>query len=331
MKRPFLTVLTAPILPARRRVYQRCRSALRPLVKPGLPLPCVSPYPGHGALVRSVVEGLRSVNADFNFNPRRFRDLATVVYAPANEALLQAARLKRARKIRYLVAGPVNVLFPSQCGDLLRMPEIDRLIVPSDWVLQLYREDAPELLPKIRLCPCGVDEDFWKPSPNRHRSHVVVYWKSGPEAFCEEVERVVAELGWQPVRVRYGEYDAESYRRVLENAAMGVFLSSFETQGLALAEAWSMDVATVVWNPLGPAEWMGRWFQSGSSCPFLTASTGRTWRTLDELATVLRDALAQRGGFQPRQWVLSHMTDAICSAALYDIIREGHRRTSGSW
>src|ERR1700681_959921 len=164
MKRPFLTVLTAPIHGAPRRLYQGLRSAIRPLVKPGVPLPPVSPYPGHRALVRSVVEGLRSIDSDFNFNPRRFCDLAAVVYAPANEALLQAVGLKRSGRIEYLVAGPVNVLFPSQCDGLLRMPEIDRVIVPSDWVRQFYREDAPELLPKIRLCTCGVDAEYWKPS-----------------------------------------------------------------------------------------------------------------------------------------------------------------------
>jgi hypothetical protein len=206
------------------------------------------------------------------------------------------------------------------------MPEIDRLIVPSDWVLQLYRDDAPELLPKIHLCPCGVDTDYWMPSPGRKRDRVVVYGKSGPEAFCEEVEQVVASLGWQLVRVRYGQYDAASYREVLESSAIGVFLSSFETQGLALAEAWSMDVPTVVWDPHGPAEWDGRSFQAGSSCPFLTVATGRTWRTIEELGPALRDTLQKRSEFRPREWVSLHMTDAICSAALYGIILDGRRR-----
>jgi glycosyltransferase involved in cell wall biosynthesis len=326
MPRPFLTVLTAPIHSAPRRFYQGLRRAIRPLVKPGVPLPPVSRYPGHRALVRSVVEGLRSIDADFNYNPRSFRELARVVYAPANEALLQAAALKRAGKVVYLVAGPVNALFPSQCDGLLRMPEIDRLIVPSEWVLTLYRADAPELLPKIRLCPCGVDTEYWMPSPGRNTDRVVVYWKSGSEAFCEQVEHVVAGLGWQPVRVRYGQYEADSYRQLLDRSAIGVFLSSFETQGLALAEAWSMDVPTVVWDPRGPAEWDGRSFQAGSSCPFLTATTGRTWRTIDELAPVLRDALQKRSEFRPREWVSLHMTDAICSAALYGIILDGRRR-----
>ena len=62
---------------------------------------------------------------------------------------------------------------------------------------------------------------------------------------------------------------------------------------------------------------------SRSSAPYLTPATGRLWRPLDELEPVLRGALADWAAFRPREWVLAHMTDAICSAALLAIIREG--------
>jgi hypothetical protein len=84
-----------------------------------------------------------------------------------------------------------------------------------------------------------------------------------------------------------------------------------------------MDVPTMVWDPRGPAEWRGRTFVAGSSAPYLTPATGRTWRTVGELEAVLRRTLENRSAFHPRAWILSHMTDAIRSAALYDIIRDG--------
>jgi hypothetical protein len=87
MTPPFLTVLTAPIPSDRERLTRTLRRTLRPLLRPGVPLPDSSPYPGHFGLVRSVVEGLRAIGADFNFNPGRMSELARIVYAPANEAL----------------------------------------------------------------------------------------------------------------------------------------------------------------------------------------------------------------------------------------------------
>ena len=328
MRRPFLTILTTPILPAPTRLYRNVRTTLRLFVKPGVPLPELSPYPGHYAVVRSVVTGLRAIEADFNFNPVAFAELARVVYAPANEALRQAAALKRDGRIDFLVAGPVNALFPSECDGIIRLPEIDLLIIAAEWARDFYRNEAPALLPKLRVCQAGVDAEFWKPSGGSRSDRALIYWKSGNETFCEQVEAIVRTCGLEPVRVRsrhgeHGHFDAAGYRQILDEAVLGVFLSTFETQGLALAEAWSMDVPTVVWNPCGVAEWRGQSFQSGSSCPFLTAATGLTWRSLADLEPALREALQTRNAFRPRDWVLAHMTDAICSAALYRIIQEG--------
>ena len=328
MAPPFLTVLTAPIPSEQERLVRSARRLARRVVKPGVPLPAASPYPGHFSLVRSVVEGLQAIGADFNFNPGRLADLARVVYAPANEALRQAAVLKREGRIHYLVAGPVNALFVDECDGILQMPEIDRIIVAHEWALEFYR-DAPAVSAKSRVCPCGVDTEVWKPSVNAtDKKLAVVYWKAGDETFCERVEQVVRACGLEPRRLRslHGEhsmFNAADYRRLLDQSAIGVFLSTFETQGIALAEAWSMDVPTVVWDPQGMAQWRGRSFASGSSAPYLTPATGRRWRTIEELEPALRGALADRSAFQPRAWMLTHMTDAICSAALLDIIRDG--------
>jgi hypothetical protein len=304
------------------------RRRVRRIVKPGAPLPGASPYPGHFALVRSVVEGLHAIRADFNFNPGRLNELARVVYAPANEALRQAAELKRHGRIDYLVAGPVNALFADESDGILQLPEIDRVIVAHEWALDFYRE-TPALLDKAVACPCGVDADVWKPTGGTDGKRVaLVYWKSGDESFCEQVERIVQLCGLEPRRVRsmHGEhtiFSATDYRQLLDQSTIGIFLSTFETQGLALAEAWSMNVPTVVWDPQGVAQWRGRSFESRSSAPYLTPSTGRRWRTIEELETVLRSAIAERTSFQPRQWVLANMTDAICSSALLDIIGAG--------
>jgi hypothetical protein len=328
MASPFLTVLTAPIPSDRTRLTREVRSRVRRIVKPGVPLPTGSPYPGHFALVRSVVEGLRAIRADFNFNPGRLTDLARVVYTPANEALRQAAELKRRGRVDYLVAGPVNALFADESDGILQLPEIDRLIVAHEWALDFYR-DVPALLEKAVACPCGVDADVWKPAGNDGDGRIgLVYWKSGEESFCEQVERIVEQCGLEPRRVRsmHGEhaiFSAADYRKLLDQSAIGIFLSTFETQGLALAEAWSMDVPTVVWDPQGTAQWRGRTFNSRSSAPYLTPMTGRRWRTIDELEPVLRSVIAERSTFQPREWVLANMTDAICSRALMNIISAG--------
>jgi hypothetical protein len=296
----------------------------RRILKPGTPALPGSRYPGHYAVTRSVVEGLRRIGADFNFNPVSFSELARVVYAPANEALRQAIGLKRSGAIDFLVAGPVNAFFADECDSIIQAPEVDLAIVASDWMIDFYR-DVPALARKSRSCPCGVDAEFWKPMGTWKSRTAVVYWKSGDEAFCEAVEATVRQSGLEPTRIRSrpGEHSIfrpEDLRAAFDGAMVSVFLSTFETQGVALAEAWSMNVPTIVWDPQRDTEWLGRTFKSQSSAPYLTASTGIAVRDIADLDAAITQALAVLGTFQPRRWVLENMTDAVCSRRLYEVI-----------
>ncbi len=290
-----------------------------------MPLPPRNPYPGHYAVVRSVVEGLKEIDADFNHDPRSLRAVSRVVYAPANEALRYAARLKRKGRIDFLVAGPSNAFFPEEADNILWLPEIDIIIEPSEWMREFFAEIALPLVPKIRICTAGIDPNYWKPSGEGQRKRAVIYWKSGDEAFCENVENVVRAFGLDVVRFRYGHYERENYRKELDNAAIAVFLSSFETQGIALAEAWAMEVPTLVWNPRAETSWRGRSFIARSSAPYLSAATGTEWVTLDDLDRVMRAAISNLTAFSPRKWVLANMTDAVCSAKLLEIIESESR------
>jgi glycosyltransferase involved in cell wall biosynthesis len=324
VSRPALTVLTAPIASTPRRLSRRLRDIGRRILKPGTPGRSSSAYPGHYALVRSVVQGLRAIGADFNFNPPSFSGLARIVYAPANEALLQAAALKRRGAIDFLAAGPTNAFFADECDSIMQLPEIDLAIVAGEWMIDFYR-DTPVLARKSRVCPCGVDSEFWKPGGARKEQKAVVYWKSGDERFCEDVESIVRRSGLEPLRVRsrHGEHNIftpDTLRQMLDRSVVAVFLSTFETQGIALAEAWSMNVPTVVWDPQGDAEWRGRHFTSASSAPYLTPATGIAAKDTAGLEPALKQALAALGSFQPREWVLANMTDAICSKRLYELI-----------
>jgi hypothetical protein len=296
-------------------------------------LPQRSPYPGHYALVRSVVEGLRAIHADFNFNPSTLSQLAPVVYAPANEALRQAADLRQRGAVDYLVAGPVNALFADECDAVLQTPGIDLLIIASEWVRGFYR-DVPSLAARSRVCPAGVDSAYWQPTGRPRERTAIVYWKSGEENACQAVETTIRQCGLEPIRIesRPGEhrlFEPAEYRDRLDRVALGVFLSTFETQGIALAEAWSMNVPTLVWDPRGDAEWLGRRFRSASSAPYLTPATGVAFGDIGDLKPVLDLALRSLDSFQPRDWVLENMTDAVCSKRLYELIREEAGKAGG--
>lgn len=294
----------------------------RRVISPDAPLPEAAPYPGHFALVRSVVEGLRAIGAEFTFNPGRVAEVGGVVYAPANEALTQAIAWKTSGRIQRLVAGPTNAFNPHECDDLILHSAIDRLIVASDWVRDLYRQEVPELADKLRVAPAGIDPEYWRPRPRAGAGGVLVYQKDVDEATIAAVCRHVTDAGLAPRVFRYGQYLREEFKAALDQCSLAIFLSTFETQGLALAETWAMDVPTLVWDPQEETEWRGFRFRAGSSAPYLTPTTGQTWKTIPELAALLA-AGRDRARFAPRAWVLDHMTDAVCARALYRVLTEG--------
>src|SRR5579863_8746893 len=142
--RPALTVLTDPIATGRfllREGFKRLTRPLRHFVAPP-PAYARSAYRGHSAVTRSVVEGLRSVGVNANYNPTRVADVAeAVVVLSGVETLAQAVAWRREGRIRRLLAGPNIVVFPSDHGGLIASPEVDVCVTPAPWVNALYVSD----------------------------------------------------------------------------------------------------------------------------------------------------------------------------------------------
>ena len=307
-----LTILTERVP---ENTVERVRKVLRPVkrIMLGKPLPTKSKYGGHYAVTRSAVEGLRKIGVHYNWNPARPEDVFdTVVVLAGTDALEQAIRWKRNGKIQRLLAGPNLVVLPSEARELITADEIDVYMVNSDWTYKVYTEDAPELKRNCAIWPAGVDTEFWSQSGPADRSRMLIYQKSAPQELLDKCRRTAESHGYSCDIITYGSYDADTYRRILRTSRLGIFLSRSESQGLALAEAWSMDVPTIVWDP-GSVDYKGRTMKS-SAAPYLSEETGMLFLTAGELVSAL--GLCQRRQFSPRQWVLGNMSDEVSARKL---------------
>jgi hypothetical protein len=322
-----LTVLTQPVQlsPAEDcTFFSRPSLAVRRLVQTVFPRKPV--YGGHPAVSRSVVEGMARLRVPYRYNPSDLNQVSEIVIVLAGlEALQQAIGWKRERKINVLVAGPNIVVRPTEGNSLLASPEVDLCLVPSEWVRIAYLEDTPSLAGRISVWAAGVDERYWNRSRlnrlrrQRGRKTVLVYWKDAPADLGAGVEALLNSLGWHPVRITYGHYDREQYRAALEASAFAVFLSGSESQGIALAEAWAMNVPTLVWNPES-LTYQGRRYTVASSCPWLTEDTGIGWVSLTEFERILTKVRDSIESWKPREWILRHMTDEAAARNLLQII-----------
>ena len=277
----------------------------------------------HPAVTNSLLRGLQELQVNFNYNPSQENDVGQTVVVLTNiDALKQAIVWKRKGRIKKLLAGPNLVVSPKEHHGVVLSPEIDIYMVNSQWTKTAYTEDAPSLINHIGIWPAGIDIRFWNPSlklTDKKNRNALVYWKTESIEFCNEVEQVLKKYNWNPIRIRYGQYDLQTYKNTLENSLFAVFISRSESQGLALAEAWAMDVPTLVWNPKA-LEINGRVYSESSACPYLSPQTGFDWQTIKEFENILKSKENLIPKFTPRSWVLDNMSDAASTQILLSLI-----------
>lgn len=277
----------------------------------------------HPAVTNSLLRGLQELGVNYNYNPSKLSEVGSTVVVLANiDALKQAIEWKRTGTIKKLLAGPNLVVSPQDHHGIIASTEIDRYMVNSNWTKTAYLEDAPQLARNITIWPAGVDVRFWDPSQTlseKQTTNVLVYWKTESEAFCNEIEQSLKKNSWNPVRIKYGQYTIETFKRELERCIFAVFISRSESQGLALAEAWAMDVPTLVWNPQ-ELTFNGRTYSESSACPYLSTQNGYDWKTIQEFEAILKIIPTNLHNFTPRSWTLQHMSDAACAEILLALV-----------
>lgn len=319
--RPELTVLTDPVPTGASLLPELARGAVRRLryTLGERPFSSDPVYRGHFAVTRSLVEGLRQVGADFNYNPSRIAQVAdTVVVLAGVRTVRQAIALKRAGRIRRLLVGPNIVIFSSDHDALLAAPEIDCVITPAAIVGEHYVEQCPSLAGRMIAWPAGVDAAYWSPDPAIRRRQVLFFEKQnkGPVGPIAPYVNHVRAFGYEVEILRYGEYRHDDYRECLRRSALMVGFVTDESQGIAWTEAWACDVPTLIWRNTTHTH-LGRTYRC-STAPYLTDSTGAFF---DDLADFIRQFTlwADHGlPLQPRDWVLENMTDAVCARRLLD-------------
>lgn len=272
---------------------------------------------GHVGVNRSIQRGCELTGIQYNWNPQDQNEIYPTVVVLAGEGYVRSAiNLKQKGIIKKLLVGPNIFVRSCEGGGIMGHPAVDVCLVPSDWVRIAYEQDNPALIGRIAVWPVGVDVEHWSPSGQMQceKKNVIVYWKTESEFFIQQIARCLQSCGWNSIIVRYGYYNQQRYKELLDHAVFAVFVSISESQGLALAESWSMNIPTIVWDQQYLAA-HGREYHIVSSCPYLSKATGVRWKTMSEFEDILKNMQNLLLQYSPRAWILEHMTDekAICN------------------
>jgi len=287
---------------------------------------------GHVGWASSIIRGFRSLNlkpGSWNVNPSHMNMLGDVIWTQgctgSREALNRLGWFQAHRG--FIICGAVDVTFENR--DDLADPQVGFFIAPSTWVADALRgektfnyvEEA-----RIRVLVSGVDVHFFKPSHEDYekrrlgRPMAVVYVKNFAKPdLVSQVKNSLSARDWDVQQINYGSYNLAQFRDTLRLASAAVFLTATESQSIALAEAWSMDVPTFVYeaNPAHPFRFYNRIWLQANEAPYLNNLCGFRWNDIQHMVDTIT---AERNSwpFRPRYYVLNTMTDAI---SVWNVLR----------
>jgi hypothetical protein len=315
-KRPVLSVLTEPLPIGMEYFICIAKLFVRSTRKSGANT--AFKYGGHPSVTRSLVEGLQAIGASFNYNPKKKRDLGKdVVVLSGVRTLKQAIKLKRLGVIERIFAGPNIVVRSIDHGSIIASPEVDYVITPSEWVSKAYIEEVPSLATRCIEWAAGVDTEFWKPNPNIARTHVLIFIKPqvGPIPDIDPYVQNLKENGYLVDLIEYGSFTQEEYRNKLNRAKFLVGFVASESQGIAWAEAWSMDVPTFIWRNDSNCI-QGKEIES-STAPYLSSNVGSFFGAVEELPLLIK----RMDFLQPRKYGVENFSDAATATNLINLIQ----------
>ncbi len=275
-------------------------------------------YSGPDAVADSLIRGLTQLDVEFEVNPKK--PTRTVVVISGVAALQDMIRAKQSGTIGSLIAGPCIVTSPLEHNKILASPEIDRIVVPSEWVRNFYAHQIPNIADKIRVWPAGVSTS----EPSSKSGPIIIYDKNFSTESLSEAFAAISSLSLESRTFTYGTFKKDEYLKALRSAPLMIYLSRSESQGIALQEAWTRDVPTLIpysgtWKSLGH-----EWKDDMINAPYLTDATGSFYKNKDELSQLIQTITKGSSPFAPKAYCDVHLSDLASARILIQLIHEAN-------
>ena len=194
----------------------------------------------------------------------------------------------------------------------------------SSWV-SVVTEEICQLSKNIKTInlPFGVDVETFKPVENKiYEYDCFIYFKNREIECFEYVQDICNKLGLKYVVIKYGSYNQEYYKHVLNTSKFGIWVGSHESQGFAVQEALSQNVPLLVWDVESLYDEVNNgerpWQKYKGKC-VLKATTVGYWddscgiiTDKDKLETNINKMLETYQNYNPRQFIVETLSPEIC-------------------
>lgn len=271
----------------------------------------IGKYSGPDAVRDSLLRGLDELNIEYEINPKNPK-YNNICVLSGVEALKE--RIKYKRNNQKIIAGPNLINTPLDHKSILLNNNINAIVVPSIWVKNFYLSIAKELYNKIFVWPAGVEIQKVKTDSS---GKIILYKKEISIEVFENVKAILNKLKVNYEILEYGKFSHSEYLNKLESAPYIIYLQVSESQGLALQEAWSYNVPTLVYKNNTIVFKDYKIMNEKLPAPYLNEKTGLFF-TLENLEEILLNF--NKNNFKPREFCINNLSDKICALKYMEIV-----------
>ncbi len=145
------------------------------------------------------------------------------------------------------VLGPNLFVLPSENKMLCK--RYSKFVVPSKWVLDLYRQFSELDHANIYIWPVGIDTDKWHLF-DRQFEHLrcLLYYKNRSQQDLSVVKKILNKYNIEYKELHYGYYHENDLINHCKWANFGILLTDTESQGIAYMEMLSTNLPLFVFN-----------------------------------------------------------------------------------
>jgi glycosyltransferase involved in cell wall biosynthesis len=207
------------------------------------------------------------------------------------------------------------------------------VVVPSEWARDMFRAIWGS---RVLVWPVGIDTKHWSPdSADTKTIDLLIYDKLNNDRtrlrkeLLDPIQRTISSQGFSCRRLRWGYYREATFEKLVRASRAVVYLSEYETQGIAYQQALSCNVPVLAWEPCGawthPDFYPIVQYRPVFSAPYWDDRCGLKFRSANDFARTLRSFMAAVGTekFRPREYIIESLTIEACTrrfVGLYDSV-----------
>jgi len=190
---------------------------------------------GPGKVAKNLVQGLSEISANFSVNTSCDFDII----------LQNCDRLNH--NLSNCFIGPNICTLPIDNPKVMNYENYKKIIVPSNWVKNLYLKWLPEN--KILVWPTGINTELFQDTLNFKKTvDCLIYFKRRDYSELEFVKNILNTYNQSFEILQYGNYSESTFLDLTKKCRYAFILDNSESQGIAIQEIMSSNLPLFVWD-----------------------------------------------------------------------------------